>query len=215
MRFGLRSPSPLTSGQGRSGCLQPGCRPWDRLMRLQEILQRAIAAPGLLPLAVLLPDLDQQCMILVKQVGVSGKMVVQEFLDFAIIRAGMHHLVPGQDSPRVIVGDKKRVLPGVQEYGIHCLRPQAFNLEKLATKFVGGQGKHVRQGAPARVIQPGQEVSNRARLLPEETGRPDALLKFNPRSLAQAGHIQKALFAQLFQCQGSILPCRILDQDGP
>ena len=92
-------------------------------MRLQEIFQRAIAALGLLPLAMLLPDFDQQCMILVKQVRVSGKMLVQEFLDFSVVRPGMHHLMPGQDSPRVIVGDKVRAPSGVEEYGIHRLRP--------------------------------------------------------------------------------------------
>ena len=78
------------------------------------------------PLAVTLPDLNQQRMVLVEECWVRGKVLVQEGLDFSIVRVRGYEFVPCQDASSISVGHEVGVASGINEDGVDCLRPEAL-----------------------------------------------------------------------------------------
>ena len=177
-------------------------------------MQRAAFALRRLSLAIAFSGFDQESVELVKNRFILRQILVQELLYGGIALARRNQPMPCQDTARIGVGDKKGLLPGVEQDGIHGFRPKSSQSEQLVSKSLRRLGKKRVKRSLMSPLEPFYKRLDGAGLLPEIPCGADASFKLRSGSRAQACPSEESSFPKATDCHSDIPPIGILSQDG-
>ena len=180
----------------------------------QERLERATLALGCLPLAMPFAGFDQQGMKLIEKSVISRQVLVKKALRGLVTVLRRNQLMPCQNTARICIGDKKRLLACIEQNGVRGFRAQASEGQQLRPGRIRRLGKQCVQRALVDGVKPLDECPDRPRLLPEVPCRTNTRFKLRNRGLPQSGPAQQAGVSKPRNGPGSILPCRVLGKDG-
>ncbi len=93
-------------------------------------------------MAVLFPDGHKERMKFVEEVGVAWELVRDESLDRVVGLVPLHQMVSTENPSRVGIHDKDRLLPGVEEDGIGCLRADPWQVQQPVPEDGGAGPEH-------------------------------------------------------------------------
>lgn len=93
-------------------------------------------------MAVLFPDGHKERMKFVEEVGVAWELVRDESLDHVVRFVPLNQLVSAENPSRVRIHDKDRLLPGVEEDGIGCLRADPWQVKQPVSEDGGAGPEH-------------------------------------------------------------------------
>ncbi len=195
------------AGVGAAGC---GCAP----VCGQVALKGATLAFGFLPLAISLPDFNQQRVKLIKQARIGRQVSMKKLLCGSIPIPGGEQLMPRQDSASVGIGDEKRMIARIEQDGVCRFRAHPAKGQQLRTREFGRLGEERVQGTTVGGIKPLDKGPYGACFLPEISRRADAFFDLAGRSMPQTLPAEKPGGSKTANGPRSILPVRILSKDG-
>jgi hypothetical protein len=180
----------------------------------QERLERATLALGCLPLAMPLAGFDQQGMKLIEKPLICRQMLVKKALRGLVTVLRRNQFMPRQNTARISIGNKERLLAGIEQNGVRGFRAQASERQQLRPGRILRLCKQRVQRTLVDGVKPLDECPDRPRLLPEVPCRTNTRFKLRNRGLPQSGPAQQAGVSKARNGPGSILPCRVLGKDG-
>jgi len=124
---------------------------------VREGLEGAACAAGF-GSAKVFCEFDQQCMVLVEQLGILGEVVLEQCAELFIVGIGAYELMTGGNPGGVGIDDEDGTVEGVEEDRVGGFQADAFYGEQLSSQLVSGDCAEVFQSAVVLFEKPGDEV---------------------------------------------------------
>src|SRR5713101_7592635 len=150
--------------------------------------------------------------------SVSGRRrqcLLEQLSNFVIAGRARNNLVPFQNTPRVSVHYKGRVIAGIQQNRVRRLRPYPIEREQFVAEFARWAREHPGQRPAVTLIEKAHKRFQPLRLLSEVTRRANQLLKFRLRRAPDSADRQKPRFPKVAERPLNVCPRSVLRQVGP
>jgi hypothetical protein len=161
-----------------------------------------------------LPGFDQQSVKLIKKSCVNGQVLMEKLLCGRIPVVRRKNFMPGQDAAGVGVRNEKRKIAGIKQDGVHRFRAEAAKGQQLRPHNFRRLGEERVKRATVAGIEPLDKGPDSTCFLPEIARRTDAFFDLDSRSPAQTLPAEETRGPKADNGPGSILPIRILGEDG-
>ena len=203
-------------GGGAPATGPAGASPRLELWRatLQIKLEGASFAAGTAP-AEFLSDADQEAMVLVEERRVTRQVGHEESLKLLVARLGGDKPMAGEDSARVRVHDKDRVVARIEQDGVRRLGADTGDPQQLGTDRREWPGEHSPEASTVVAPEVLDERLEPPRLDPKVargTERPRQFSKWNP---GEGGRREEAGALEIGNRPFDVDPGGILGEDGP
>ncbi len=177
-------------------------------------LKRTALAFGSVPLAIPLPGFDEQCVKFIKKPCISRQVPMEELLCGSIPVPAGEQLMPCQDTAGVGVGDEKRKIARIEQDGVRRFRAHTAKGQQLRTRKFRRLVEERVQGTIVAGFKPLDQGPDGACFLAKISRWANAFFDIDSRSPAQTVPAEKPGGSKTANGSGSILPARILGEDG-
>src|SRR5713226_169660 len=147
--------------------------------------------------------------------GCSAQCLLEQLSNFVVAGGAGNNLMPFQNTPRVSVHNKGRVIAGIQQNRVRRLRSYPVEREQFLPKFGRWPREHPRKRPAVTLIEKAHKRFQPLRFLPEVTRRANQLLKLRLRRAPDSADRQKPRSPKVAERPLNVRPRSVLRQVGP